>query len=110
MAAGVLPVYYGAPNVWDHVPPRSIIHVDDFPSCDALAAHLKAVLRNASLYASYHAWRKDPLPRWFQAKYGFTRVHSECRTCRWADAKRRGLGWDRKRQRAHAGEGIRPRR
>ena len=96
--AGVLPVYFGAPNIREHVPERSIVHVDDFESEDALALHLKEILANETLYESYHAWRYKPLPKWFVRKYNFTHVHSECRTCRWAAAKLQGLPWDHEQQ------------
>lgn len=36
--AGVLPVYFGAPNVADFVPPRSLVSARDFDSVDAVAA------------------------------------------------------------------------
>lgn len=96
--AGVLPVYFGAPNIQEHVPSNSIVHVDDFTSVDALAQHLKAILRDPDLYNSYHTWRYKPLPRRFVAKYNFTHVHSQCRVCRWASAKLRGLGWNPQQQ------------
>jgi Glycosyltransferase family 10 (fucosyltransferase) C-term len=35
LAAGTLPVYWGAPNIKDHVPPHSIIVVDDFALTDS---------------------------------------------------------------------------
>jgi len=34
--SGAVPIYYGAPNIHDHVPPNSIINVRDFPSIEAL--------------------------------------------------------------------------
>ena len=89
--AGVLPVYYGAPNVWQNAPPGSIVNVRDFPSTEALAAHLRAILANETLYESYHAWRYRPLPAWWVARFEITRTHSECRTCLWADARREQL-------------------
>jgi FkbM family methyltransferase len=96
--AGVIPVYFGAPNVKQHVPDGSIISVDDFKSTAELANHLNRVLEDESLYESYHAWRYKPLPRWFVRKYNFTHVHSACRTCRWASAKLRGLPWNKEQQ------------
>jgi len=82
LAAGVLPVYFGAPNVRDHVPNNSVIVVADYGSdWDALARHIKAVISDAALYESYHAWRYKPLPRWFKEKYAFTHTHSSCRLC-----------------------------
>ena len=92
--AGVLPVYFGAPNILEHVPEHSIVHVDDFTSREELAKHLKNILSNETLYNSYHAWRYKPLPDWFVRKYNFTHVHSACRVCRWASAKLRKLSWD----------------
>ena len=96
--AGVLPVYFGAPNIKEHVPEHSIVHVDDFESHEELAQHLQEIMSNEELYNSYHAWRYKPLPHWFVAKYNFTHVHSECRVCRWASAKLRGLPWDAAKQ------------
>lgn len=94
LVAGTVPVYFGAPNVKEHVPNRSIIVVDDFESIDHLAAYLEKLASNKELYEEYHAWRFKTLPPHFHAKYDFTRVHSTCRTCRWAHAKLYGLGWD----------------
>ena len=67
--AGVLPVYFGAPNIKEHVPENSIVHVDDFESHDALVSHLMAILSDEDLYNSYHAWRYKPLPSWFVSLY-----------------------------------------
>lgn len=96
--AGVIPVYYGAQNIKNHVPVNSIISVDDFDTVDDLANHLKRVLTNETLYDSYHAWRYQDLPEWFYCKYNFTRTHSECRTCRWAYAKINNLPWNKEQQ------------
>jgi hypothetical protein len=98
LEAGTVPVYYGAPNVKDHVPNRSIIAVSDFDSVEALAVYLKEVASNKTLYESYQAWRTQPLPPHFRARYDFTTVHSTCRTCRWAHARLYGLGWDHRNQ------------
>ena len=97
--AGVLPVYFGAPNIKEHVPENSIVHVDDFSTHDELAAHLRAIVSDEALYDSYHAWRYKPLPQWFVTKYNFTHVHSACRVCRFASAKIRNLPWDPVQQR-----------
>ena len=90
LEAGVIPVYYGAPNVASHVPsPTSIVDVRDFADMRSLARHLEEISVNRTLRASYHAWRSRPLPDWFVDKYDFTHVHSECRTCQWAAARQR---------------------
>jgi hypothetical protein len=96
--AGVVPVYLGAPNVHDHVPPHSIIAVQDFASIPELAKYLQKVANDKALYEEYQQWRKEPLPEKFHAKYDFTKVHSTCRTCRWAYAKLYGLGWNHANQ------------
>ena len=98
LEAGTVPVYYGAPNVRDLVPPKSVIVVQDYANAAALGAHLRMLSANRTAYAEYHAWRSQPLPRWFVDKYNFTHTHSECRVCRWAWAKERNLGWDQARQ------------
>jgi hypothetical protein len=94
LESGTVPVYYGSPNVKDHVPNNSIIHVDDFPTTADLAAHLIKVSKNRTMYEEYHAWRTKPFPEHFHARYDFTEIHSTCRTCRWAFAKFYGLGWN----------------
>ena len=94
LGAGPIPVYYGATNIHEHVPPHSIINVGDFNSTDDLAMYLNKVANDRSLYDSYHTWRKQPLPSSFVSKYNFTHIHGTCRTCRWAFARMYGLGWN----------------
>jgi len=93
LSDGALPVYYGSPNIHQHVPPHSIIHVKDFKTTQDLAVYLGKVASNRTLYASYHTWRRKPLPPSFLDKYQFTKTHSKCRTCRWAFSKMYGLPW-----------------
>ena len=96
--AGIIPIYFGAPNIKDHVPPDSIINVHDFEITEDLMEYLIHVANNKTLYESYHAWRKQPFPLKLVEKYNFTHTHSICRTCRWAFAKKYGLGWDHSTQ------------
>lgn len=91
---GVIPVYYGAPNIAMHVPKSSIVDARKFPDMSSLALHLDAISNNRTLYDSYHAWRRRPLPQWFVRKYNFTHVHSECRICRWGFARANELVWN----------------
>lgn len=56
--AGVIPIYFGAPDVWDLVPPDSIIDGSKFKSMESLATYVKKVADNPVLYAGYHAWRR----------------------------------------------------
>lgn len=94
MEAGTLPIYYGAPNIHDHVPPNSIINVRDYKNVQELVDHLNQVASNKTLYESYHAWRKLPMPVNFQLHYNLTDTHSTCRMCRWAYARMYGIGWN----------------
>jgi alpha-1,4-fucosyltransferase len=57
LAAGTLPVYWGAPNIKDHVPPHSIIVVDDFATVEDLTKYLPQLAKDRTLYQSYHNWR-----------------------------------------------------
>ena len=98
LVAGTVPVYFGAPNVKEHVPTHSIVVVDDFDSVGELAVYLQRLANSRELYEEYHAWRYQPLPPHFHAKYDLTSVHSTCRTCRWAYAKLYGLGWNHNNQ------------
>jgi hypothetical protein len=107
-ASGTLPVYFGAKNVKQHVPPNSIIVVGDFSSPTYLAAHLAKLARNKTLYESYHAWRRKPLDQAFVQKYQFTKIHSTCRLCRWAYAKKYGFGFNQSSQRVQ--ETVLPRK
>lgn len=92
--AGTVPIYFGAPNVKDHVPNHSIIFVNDFNTTDALVQHLLQVASDRELYESYHKWRTRPLPPHFVRRYDMTDTHSTCRTCRWAYARQYGWGWN----------------
>lgn len=98
LAAGTVPIYYGASNVKDHVPNNSLIHVDDFSDTDQLIKYLNKVANDKSLYESYQTWRTKPLPPHFHAKYDLTDTHSTCRMCRWAYARQYGLGWNQTSQ------------
>jgi hypothetical protein len=94
LSSGTIPVYFGAPNAKEHITFNGVIYVDDFPTIDSLAEYLMKVSNDKELYDSYHSWREEPLPKTFLAKYNISRTHSKCRTCRWAHARKYGLGWN----------------
>ncbi|CAN6440261.1 unnamed protein product [Victoria cruziana] len=56
--AGSVPIYFGAPNVEDFVPPNSIIDGTKFASLEELASYVKALANDPVAYAEYHAWRR----------------------------------------------------
>ncbi|MEO5760161.1 MAG: glycosyltransferase family 10 [Mesorhizobium sp.] len=62
LRAGTVPVYLGAPNVDEFVPPNSYIDAADFSSPADLAAYLHHLAATPQAYQAYFAWRSKPLP------------------------------------------------
>lgn len=87
--SGAVPIYFGAANVWDFVPPHSIIDGSKFSSLEELASYVKAVANDPVAYAEYHAWRRCGV----LGNYRKTRAASldtlPCRLCE-AISKRNG--------------------
>ncbi|KAH6836018.1 fucosyltransferase 13 [Perilla frutescens var. hirtella] len=79
--SGAVPIYFGAPNVWDFVPPHSIIDGTKFSSIEQLASYVKSLANDPVAYAEYHAWRRCGV----LGNYGTTRAASldtlPCRLC-----------------------------
>lgn len=83
LEAGAIPVYMGAPNIYDYWPIKSsIINANDFSSPEALAKFLVHVDSNATLYDSYFKWKTEPLPD-IVYEHAKTSTHwNLCRACR----------------------------
>ena len=85
--SGAVPIYFGAPNVLDFVPPHSIIDGTKFRSIEELAAYVKALANDPVAYAEYHAWRRCGV----LGNYGKTRAASldtlPCRLCEFVSRK-----------------------
>ncbi|KAJ3675193.1 hypothetical protein LUZ60_004235 [Juncus effusus] len=86
--AGSVPIYFGAPNVWDFVPPNSIIDASKFNNnITELAAYVKAVAEDPVAYAEFHAWRRCGI----LGNYAKVRKASldtlPCRMCEFASRK-----------------------
>jgi hypothetical protein len=94
LSAGTLPIYYGAPNVLQRVPPNSVVDVNEFKSWEALGEYVKMLSKNDTAYYLHHKWRDDFPDDRFLRMYNFTRTHSECRACRYVYARANNLGWD----------------
>ncbi|KAL1564809.1 GDP-fucose protein O-fucosyltransferase 2 [Salvia divinorum] len=79
--SGAVPIYFGAPNVWDFIPPHSIIDGTQFSSIEQLASYVKSLASDPVAYAEYHAWRRCGV----LGNYGKTRAASldslPCRLC-----------------------------
>lgn len=80
--SGSVPIYFGAPNVRDFVPPHSIIDGSKFNSLEELASYVRGLANDPVAYAEYHAWRRCGV----LGNYGKTRAVSldtlPCRLCR----------------------------
>lgn len=85
--AGAVPIYFGAPNVQDFVPPHSIIDGSKFSSMDELASYVKTLANEPVAYAEYHAWRRCGV----MGNYGKTRAVSldtlPCRLCEFVSGR-----------------------
>jgi hypothetical protein len=98
LQAGSIPVYFGAPNIREHVPPNSVIVGGEYSSREALAEYLDKVMAARTEWKKYHAWRDDESQQHhLEGKYGFLKEKtssSYCRMCRWAMAAKYGMAWD----------------
>jgi hypothetical protein len=97
--SGAVPVVVGADNIRDRLPPNSFINVKDYQKWDDLANYVEKVVKDKELWNSYHKWRDDDkIVSSFEAAYEFSQTDPTCRLCRWAYAKKYGLGWDHTKQ------------
>ena len=105
LAAGSVPIYLGAPNIYEStfVPPNSLLIPPTDMNNDALvaafAAEVSKVINNKAEWEAKVAWRQQPLTEEYKRKFAFTCTHSSCRLCRYAYAKKHGLGWNHELQR-----------
>lgn len=99
LQAGTVPVVVGAPNILEHVPLNSVISSSNFQDFEDMGTYIKEVAENMTLWESFHAWRNNPDEiKAFEERYDFTRTSPSCRICRWAYAKKYGLGWNHTHQ------------
>lgn len=91
LLVGTIPLYLGAPNVYDFLPcdrtQPCIIHVADYldrhgrleaPRLGALLNHLAA---NETAFAQYFKWRERPAPQRFVDLAELGRHAASCRAC-----------------------------
>jgi hypothetical protein len=95
LAAGCLPIYYGAPNIQEHLPsPNAVIdYVALGATPEALAAEVKRLTGDKAAYEAAMAWRSAPLEALGQ---GYQRLvasaraeHSQCQVCKLVAVMRR---------------------
>ena len=99
LLSGAVPAIIGAPNLDSILPAGSFINGNVYNSWDKFAEFVKSVAEDESLWNSYHKWRTNESEiKAFEERMGFVRTSTQCRTCRWAYAKKYGLGWDHAKQ------------
>ncbi|MBA0602814.1 hypothetical protein Gorai_002981 [Gossypium raimondii] len=79
--SGAVPIYFGAPNVLDFVPPHSIIDGTKFRSMEELASYVKALANDPVAYAEYHAWRRCGVLRNYAKARATSLDTLPCRLC-----------------------------
>lgn len=85
--SGSVPVYFGARNVAEFVPPGSVIVAGDFSTPAELASHLEHLARTPDAYNAYLRWRAEG--RWtMTAKSRASPVSQFCGICLAAHAER----------------------
>jgi len=97
--SGAVPVVVGADNIRDRLPPHSFINANDYNKWDDLAEYVEKVVADKKLWEFHHKWRDDEsIATAFDTMYEFAQTDPTCRLCRWAYAKKYGLGWDHIKQ------------
>jgi len=97
--SGAVPVIVGADNIRDRLPPHSFINANDYNKWGDLAEYVEKVVSNRKLWEFHHKWREDKrIATAFDTMYEFAQTDPTCRLCRWAYAKKYGLGWDHTKQ------------
>ncbi|XP_024522517.1 alpha-(1,4)-fucosyltransferase-like [Selaginella moellendorffii] len=81
--AGTVPIYFGAPNVMDFVPPKSIILASEFSSMESLAEFVKGLAQDPVRYAEYHAWRRCGVTGNYYWARALSLDSLPCRLCAW---------------------------
>tara|TARA_B100000513_G_scaffold154133_1_gene72962 strand:+ start:99 stop:680 length:582 start_codon:yes stop_codon:yes gene_type:complete len=88
LTAGVVPVYMGDKRAERWAPQNSFINAHRFSNGSELGRYLRHVADNATLYESYHAWRrKRPAAHLVELFRPFEQYHIKCRICQWAAAR-----------------------
>lgn len=91
--AGALPVYFGAPDIWNFVPPKSLIQLssaDDDAVFDKAVAMIKAALESKDAWESMMRWKSTSISDWTNREGLNLKQHwnspklngsNECRLC-----------------------------
>jgi len=95
LAAGCLPIYYGAPNIGEHLPsPEAVVDYAALGGTpEALALELRRLAADEGAYEKKMAWRRAPLESLGEGYQKLVaeatnKEHSQCRLCKLVAAMR----------------------
>eukprot|EP01083_Nonionella_stella_P162538 533665_1 len=77
----LVPVYIGAPDISDYIPEDAFVNANGLKP-EELAAKLKRIQKNSSLYTEFFEWRKRPMPARFQKLLDDSKSTELDRLCR----------------------------
>lgn len=92
LAAGILPLYLGAPNAKALLPKNSFIDVNRFSNSNELADFIEYLIMNKKDYEHYHIWRTMDISAELEETWRFLDQEpnggtkderDNCRLCRW---------------------------
>lgn len=92
LAAGSIPIYYGAPNVREYLPhPDAAILVNDFKDSKELSMYLLQIAQSERLVRKHTDWRRKPLVHEFASMLHRSKHTKVCEIC---DAVRSHNSWN----------------
>lgn len=102
LIAGAIPIYFGAPNIYDFVPPRSVIAIPkNFTQSDIerVAKTVRKIFTDKKEYERWTAFKTLPHERALVNRFNFTHTNSNCRLCKKIfSLKHKGYDWDQENQ------------
>ena len=102
LITGAVPIYLGAPNFDQFVPPHSVITVpENFTRGDVqrVAETVQKIFTDKKEYEKWTAFKSRPYEDDFVSRFNFTRTEPRCRLCRKIFAHRHeGYYWDQQQQ------------
>eukprot|EP00934_Nitzschia_sp_Nitz4_P009382 Nitzschia sp. Nitz4//scaffold45_size130396//113047//115398//NITZ4_003471-RA/size130396-processed-gene-0.230-mRNA-1//-1//CDS//3329552464//9372//frame0 len=96
-ASGATPVVLGADNLERVLPGGSYVSAGSAikDDNDNLGKALQQLSESKADWEKYHEWRSiESVHKSIENRYAFTKTDPTCRLCRWAYAKKYGLGFD----------------
>jgi hypothetical protein len=98
---GSIPIYYGAPNIYDWLPCENndcFIDLTKFQTPKHAADFIRNIAQNKTLYLNYHLWRNKPIKKQFlNMIHYFQKMDNyslECILCYVSDQVKRGYKKD----------------